>query len=138
MSDALDSTGETVDDPDRHGYRVVAVDPITDAQGHIEVRATYRHGGANSDRTDRHWFKFGYNYLGDDRELSLGLGEWEPPSETVGALDMSVLKYVVAYFDHYGIPVDISIPLREHEAGGFEADAELQIESEAPVEEPAP
>lgn len=136
MSDALDAASAAVDDPDpdQHGYRVIAVDPIRDAQGNVEVRAVYRHGGAESDRIDRHWFEFGYHYLGDGRELSLGLGKWEPSSETVGALDLSVLEYVVAYFDHYGIPVDVSIPLREHEVSDFDADADLQIGPKASAE----
>ena len=132
MSNAPVSADVAAAELDPHEYRVVSVEPITDAQGHIEVVAAYRRD--DSDRIDRHRFTFGYHYLGENRELSLGLGEWTSPSETVGALDMSVLKYVIAYFGHHRVPVDVSIPLREYEVNGFDADAELKIDSEAPRE----
>jgi hypothetical protein len=85
-------------------------------------------GGTNSEQIDTHWFSFSYHYLGDDRSLSLGLGEWNPPSETVGAGDMAMLRYVVAYFDHHGIPVDVSLPLRDYEIDEFGADAGIEID----------
>lgn len=115
--------------------RVITVDPITGARGDIEVVAVRRGGGVNSDQIDRHWFMFGYHYLGDDRALSLGLGEWNTPSKTVGAGDMAMLKYVVAYFDHHDIPVVVSIPLRDHEVNDFDADTTVEIDLDLPDSE---
>lgn len=130
MSEKIDGGDIPGDELDPHERRVVSVDPVTAARGNIEVVAVRRGGGVNSDQIERHWFKFGYHYLGDDRSLSLGLGEWNPPSETVGAGDMAMLKYVIAYFDRHGIPVDVSIPVRDYEIDEFDADATLEINSD--------
>lgn len=128
MSEAIDLGDAPGGELDRHERRVIAVEPIVGAHGNIEVVAVHRDG----EQIDRHRFKFGYHYLGDDRSLSLGLGEWIPPSETVGAGDMAILKYVVGYFDSHGIPVDVSVPLSEHEVDEFDADAALEISEQSP------
>ena len=108
-----------------HEYRVVECDPITDAHGNIEVTAVYRHGGVYSEQIDLHRFTFKYGYIGEDNSLSLGLSHWYTPSESVGALDLSVLRYVMAYFADSDISVSPSTPLRDSQTSDFDADAPI-------------
>jgi hypothetical protein len=126
-ADELDVTDTPSLDPCER--RVVSVEPITGDTGAIEVHALYRN--PESDGIDHHIFSFMYNYLGDDRRCLLGLDEWDPPSDTVTGVDMSVLQYVKAYFNEYGLPVTASISVTDGQVSDFEADASLQVTPES-------
>ena len=116
-----------IDDLDTHERRVVSVEPIPDGPaGDIDVVAVYRNESASPGQIDRHEFTFGY-LASDTGKVSVGLGEWNPPSETVGAGDIAVLEYVAAYFEHHNIQADLSLPFREFIDGEFDADAELEM-----------
>ena len=112
-------------------HRIVAADPITGSRGDVEIVALYREYDGGEGEISTHRFSFMYHYLGDDGECEAGLNEWEPEGGTISAVDMTVLQYVKAYFEDYGIPVGVSIRFGERHTADFEQDAELLVKPEA-------